>query len=75
MLNHPYVKDVYKGEVNRLVNSLPIFKAYEHIRCFRLLPKQFEIGRELTPTLKLKRRVIEAVYIQEINNMSAEINQ
>jgi long-chain acyl-CoA synthetase len=35
---------------------------YETIKYYQLLPKDFEVGEELTPTLKVKRKVVLAKY-------------
>jgi long-subunit acyl-CoA synthetase (AMP-forming) len=41
---------------------------YESIRNFAILPQELSVdGGELTPTLKLKRRVIHARYAAEID--------
>ena len=43
-----------------------------HIRKFKLLPDDFSIpGGELTPTLKLKRKVTEKKYVQFVDEMFA----
>jgi long-chain acyl-CoA synthetase len=43
---------------------------YEQIKYFTILPRAFSVeGGELTPTLKLKRRVIKERYEQQIRNM------
>ena len=36
------------------------------------MPEEFAIGAELTPTMKLKRRVIESKYAAEIDAMYGE---
>jgi long-chain acyl-CoA synthetase len=48
------------------------FSRYERVREFRLVPEEFtqEAG-ELTPTLKLKRRVLLAKYEDLIGGMYA----
>jgi len=52
------------------VNSL--FAKVEHVRKFTILPQNFSVeGGELTPTLKLKRRVIHKKYESEIEAMYA----
>ncbi len=46
---------------------------YEQIKKFRLLPRELtQDAGELTPTLKLKRRVIDQVYGELIEGMYAE---
>ena len=43
-----------------------------HMRKFKLLPDDFSIpGGELTPTLKLKRKVTEKKYVQFVDEMFA----
>jgi long-chain acyl-CoA synthetase len=37
------------------------------VSCFKLLPKDFEVGRELTQTLKMKRTLITELYSGEID--------
>jgi long-chain acyl-CoA synthetase len=44
--------------------------SYETIKRFRVLPAQFSIGSgELTPTLKLKRKVISEKFAREIDEL------
>jgi len=43
---------------------------YETIKRFKLLPAQFSVdGGELTPTLKLKRKVVAQKYAKEIDEL------
>ncbi len=59
------------GERVKLVNSK--LARYETIKKYRVLCKQFDIETgELTPTLKLKRRVIYAKYKDFIENLYDE---
>ena len=45
---------------------------YETIKRFRVLPAQFSIDSgELTPTLKLKRKVVSQKYAREIDELFA----
>jgi long-chain acyl-CoA synthetase len=47
---------------------------YEKIKKITLLPKEFSIDAgELTPTLKVKRRVVEAKYKDLIDRMYAPV--
>ncbi len=54
------VTDLIKGDVNRLTRELA---DYEKVKRIALLPDEFSIdGGELTPTLKVRRRVVEEKY-------------
>lgn len=54
------VQSVYKEEIRSYSRELA---SHEKIRDFRLVPKEFSVeSGELTPTLKVKRRVIEDKY-------------
>ena len=70
------VKEVYdliEKELHRFHKSLA---NYEKVRKFALLTKPFSIeGGEITPSLKLKRKVIEERYRNLIEEMYSEINK
>jgi len=53
------------AEMNRELGS------YETVKYFRLLPRDFEIGDELTPTLKVKRKRVAEKYGPLIDEMYA----
>jgi long-chain-fatty-acid--CoA ligase ACSBG len=54
-----------------LTNKKSVSRA-AHIRKFKLLPTDFSIpGGELTPTLKLKRKVTEKKYASLVDEMFA----
>jgi long-subunit acyl-CoA synthetase (AMP-forming) len=45
---------------------------FEQIRCFELLPAELTLeGGELTPTMKVKRRVVAAKYREELERLFA----
>jgi len=73
--NHPRIKDIYKSEINRLVNKSARFKHYERIQEFRLVSEPFSIGKELTPTLKPIRKKIEELYESKISNMKETMHK
>jgi len=61
------VQGLIRREVKRLTEHLADF---EKVRDFRLLPREFTIeSGELTPTLKVKRRIITQVYAPLIAQM------
>lgn len=66
----PKVRDLYRGIVEDLNKKLAHF---ETIKKILIVPDEFTVaGGEITPTLKLKRRVIEAKYKQQIDQLYQE---
>ncbi|HLK54690.1 MAG TPA: long-chain fatty acid--CoA ligase [Candidatus Angelobacter sp.] len=64
------VRDLYKGIVEDLNKKLAHF---ETIKKIVIVPDEFTVATgEITPTLKLKRRVIEAKYKQQIDQLYQE---
>jgi long-chain acyl-CoA synthetase len=64
------VRDLYRGIVEDLNKKLAQF---ETIKKILIVPDEFTIaGGEITPTLKLKRRVIETRYHQQIDELYQE---
>jgi len=64
------VRDLYRGIVEDLNKKLA---QYETIKKILIVPDEFTVaGGEITPTLKLKRRVIEAKYKQQIEELYQE---
>ena len=67
------VYDMMKAEVGRLTRELA---DYEKVKRVALLPEEFTVdGGELTPTLKIKRRVVEQKYSDLIESMYGEAGQ
>ncbi|MEW6210536.1 MAG: long-chain fatty acid--CoA ligase [Acidobacteriota bacterium] len=63
------VIDLYKAEVSRLTRSLA---DYEKVKRIALLPREFSIDSgELTPTLKVRRRVVEEKHRELIESLYA----
>lgn len=75
------------GSWEELVNSAELLQAiqrdlnqaqrelakYERVRRFKLLPQPFTVDNGMmTPTLKVKRKVVEATYAEMIDEMYAE---
>jgi len=64
------VRNLYRGIVEDLNKKLAQF---ETIKKIVIVPDEFTVaGGEITPTLKLKRRVIEAKYKQQIEQLYQE---
>jgi long-chain acyl-CoA synthetase len=65
LIERRQVKDLYEAIVHELNESLAKF---EQLKKVLLVPDEFTIaGGELTPSMKLKRRVVEKKYAEEIN--------
>jgi len=67
MLSHPDVVDKYKREVEKTNEGLA---QYETIKKFKLVPSMWTVeSGELTPTLKVKRKIITQNYKDLIDSM------
>ncbi len=67
LIDKEEVKQLIAGEIEKYTKQ---FSRVEQIRKFRLLDAEWsQATDELTPTLKLKRRVIEKKYASEIESM------
>jgi long-chain acyl-CoA synthetase len=65
---HPVLIEHLQKEIDEKVNKL--FARVEHVRNFRVLPRDFTIeDGELTPTLKIKRRIINENFSNQIEEM------
>ncbi|MCK9263107.1 MAG: long-chain fatty acid--CoA ligase [Desulfomonilia bacterium] len=61
------IKELIQAQINEVNQQLA---RYEQIKYFTLVPKPFSVEKgELTPTLKLKRRVIKERFREEIEGM------
>lgn len=66
----PKVRELYRGIVEDVNKRLAHF---ETIKKILIVPDEFTVAAgEITPTLKLKRRVIEAKYKQQIDELYQE---
>jgi len=61
---------VLSPEIRKLVSGETGFKPFERIAAWRVIPKGFEVGDEMTRTFKLKRHVIHEKYADEIRGIS-----
>ncbi|HZK20280.1 MAG TPA: AMP-binding protein [Treponemataceae bacterium] len=60
------VRDLYKKEIQSVINHLHGFKSFEHIQNFVFLTKPFEVPRELSAKQELKRTEVTKLYAKEI---------
>ncbi len=73
LCNNTIVNEEYKKIIKSKINEKNGFRDYERISYFRLIPKPFEAGNELTHSLKMKRDVIFENYKNIIDNMFKNI--
>lgn len=70
LIRKPEIVSFYDEKIKNLMKG---YARVEQIRKFTLLPKEFSIeSGELTPTLKMKRKVINQNYSKEIEEMYKE---
>ena len=65
---HPKVVALIQGIFDSVNSGLP---SYSTIKKFALVPVEFEAGDQLTPSLKVKRRVVEKKYTSYLDEMYA----
>ncbi|MFW5760402.1 MAG: AMP-dependent synthetase/ligase [Cyclobacteriaceae bacterium] len=70
LVNNSVVLSFFKEKIEQLQSNLP---SYEKVKNFRLLPRNFSQDKdEVTPTLKIKRNVIEKQFKDIIDHMYQE---
>jgi long-chain acyl-CoA synthetase len=70
LLEHPQIVNLIERQVDKFTEELAQF---EKIKAVALLPKELTIeSGELTPTLKVKRRVVTDKYKELIDRLYAE---
>jgi long-subunit acyl-CoA synthetase (AMP-forming) len=69
LVEHPFIREALDGAVQRANARLA---RVEQIKAYRVLPETWAPGGdELTPTMKLKRKVIAQKYAAEIDSLYA----
>jgi long-chain acyl-CoA synthetase len=69
LLQHETVHELIHEEIQKYVNKSNGFKSFELIYRFTILLKPFEVGDELTQTLKIRRNVVHDKYRKEIDKL------
>lgn len=70
LIENPRIKAMYMNKINEINKK---FARYEQIKAFRLLSEPFTVETgELTPTMKMKRRIIKEKFVGEINSLYDE---
>ncbi len=72
LIQDPKVIRFYKDLVKNAVSDKNGFKNFEKISEIRLLEKEFEKGKELTETMKVKRNKVAELYADLIKTIFAE---
>jgi long-chain acyl-CoA synthetase len=66
MLELPEVWELFNSEIQELVSAKNGFKHFERVYRFALVPRSFEIGKELSAKQEVKRHVIADMYAEKI---------
>lgn len=68
---HPKIREIFRNEITRLINTKNGFKSFELIPkdTFYIVPRQFDLETEMTRTLKMKRPIIKEHFKKEIDAM------
>jgi long-chain acyl-CoA synthetase len=66
LLQQPEINELIANDIRGLINFKEGFKTFERIYRFKLLPKPFEPGTELSPKQELLRPKINVRYAKEI---------
>jgi long-chain acyl-CoA synthetase len=69
LLTQPEINDLIATEIARLISLPNGYKTFERVYKFVLLPKPFEIGKELSGKSELLRHRISAMYAKEIHRL------
>jgi long-chain acyl-CoA synthetase len=69
LLENSLIQELVSDEINSRVNSQRGFREFERIFRFAVIPKHFEVGVEMTASLKVKRDVVNQIYKKEIDRL------
>jgi long-chain acyl-CoA synthetase len=66
LLAQPEINEVIANEVADLVSPHTGFKPFERVFKFKLLPKTFEVGLELSHKQEVMRHKVVEIYAKEV---------
>jgi long-chain acyl-CoA synthetase len=69
LLDNSQIVEVVHEIIQHLVNPRTGFKSFERIFKFKLLPKAFQVGVEMTQKLSIKRNVVAELYKAQIGEL------
>lgn len=65
----PEVQNLYASEIRNLISTKTGFKIFEKIAQFKLLHRKFEVGKELSIKMEIRRNKISQFYEKEIKEL------
>lgn len=68
----PHVREFFHELIKHTISAQNGFKAFEKVTHFAILGREFQKGRELTETMKIKRNVVYEMYASVIDSMYGE---
>lgn len=68
----PHVREFFHELIKHSISAQNGFKAFEKVTHFAILGKEFEKGREMTETMKIKRNVVYDMYAGVMDRMYGE---
>lgn len=74
-IEHDHIYEVIMKEVNQLISREHGFKPFEFVTKILPVKNDFSIGKELTQTLKVKRKFIEEKYKNMISRLMDETDK
>ena len=69
LLSSAEINDLIENEIKTRITAANGFRHFEKIFKFKLLSEEFEVGKELTQTMKLRRSIINNKYKSEIKKL------
>jgi len=69
LVSTPAIEEIYHDIIQSLISPKTGFKPFERIYRFKLLPREFEVGRELTHSLKVRRHEVDKIYKKEVKEL------
>lgn len=71
LVKHDDIREMYRKEIDKIQKDLP---TYEKVRRFELLHQPLTVeGGEITPTMKVKRKVVEEKFAELIEKMYEDV--
>jgi long-chain acyl-CoA synthetase len=69
LLENPQILELIGDEIQSRVCAKRGFREFERVFRFKVLPKHFEVGVELSAKQSVKRHVVDAMYAREIASL------